>query len=366
MRAEALRRALASVGSGEEEPELRCELEAERARDLMWDERTRVEARELASAVLARASPAEVVARARALDVLGRLASWFSATGPQPEAEGLLRESARLARQIGQPTWTAQTLVALGPATCSRSVATRPLSTSSARHSRSCPLATRATVQTFRVDSLIELARWDEAEAAIADMREIGEAVREAWILAFAAWVEAAMASYMGDGDRCVRAYHEIDRHPGDWREQPSGGECFAQVADHLSRVGQTELAVRCLRRAEAKMEGNERIVRVHGAAVLARVGGPWQAQTALADVLEGPAAEPHELWPIRLQQAHRRPASGRLGSGGGAGSGGVRVLRRDRPSAGPARAGAAARRGAARARRRSRIGHGSGADRAT
>jgi ATP/maltotriose-dependent transcriptional regulator MalT len=51
------------------------ELDAERARDLLWDERTRKEARALAVSVIDQAGEEEVVARARALDVLGRLAS---------------------------------------------------------------------------------------------------------------------------------------------------------------------------------------------------------------------------------------------------------------------------------------------------
>lgn len=63
------------------------ELEAERARDLMWDERTRLEARSCAEAVLQAAGSEEAVARARALDVLGRLGGWFSSAGPNPEAE---------------------------------------------------------------------------------------------------------------------------------------------------------------------------------------------------------------------------------------------------------------------------------------
>ena len=79
----------------------------------MWDERTRAAANELAASVVAGAGPGELAGRARALDVLGRLASWFSADGVRPEAEALLLESAGLARRIGQRTWEAQALVAV-------------------------------------------------------------------------------------------------------------------------------------------------------------------------------------------------------------------------------------------------------------
>src|SRR5579875_2128563 len=110
VRAQALSRARTVIA----DERLRREFEAERARDLMWDERTRAQARTTAEGVLAAADASEEVARARALDVLGRLASWFSPSGPQPEAETLLLESVRLARRMGQATWTAQALVALG------------------------------------------------------------------------------------------------------------------------------------------------------------------------------------------------------------------------------------------------------------
>lgn len=293
--------------AAERDPELRREVQAEQARDLMWDGRTREAAGALAREVLAASGPDEITARARGLDVLGRLASWFSPTGPRPEAERLLLESGRLARRIGQRTWAAQALVALAGgflfALCrfeeALDVLDDVLGELPVRHRY------RAMVQTFRAEAFTELGRWGDAEAAIAEIRAVGAGCREPWVLAYACWQEAQLASYTGDAERCKRAVREgLDRHRDAWLDQPSGVEFMAQCADHLSRVAEPELAFALLARARERAAETAHLVSVHDAAVLARSGDPGEADAAIARAL-GPAAEPNERWPLLLLRAY-------------------------------------------------------------
>jgi DNA-binding SARP family transcriptional activator/ATP/maltotriose-dependent transcriptional regulator MalT len=320
-RAGALQRAWDHAGAATvPDPRLLRELEAERARDLMWDERCRGEARERAEQVLARAAPDETVARARSLDVLGRLGTWFSAAGPQPEAEALLQESARLARRAGERTWAAQALVALGGgfyfALCRFERALETLDEALGE----LPMRNRyrVMVQSFRADALIELGRFSEAETAIAEMRGIGRVFGEDWMLAYASWEEALLASYRGDPQRTLRAVMETLEHPVGWLEQPSGVEFLAQAADYLDRVGEHERSREILAMARERMDGSEHLVRVHGAAITARSGDPVLAGAEIERALEQWAIEPQEQWPLMLLGAFaamRRgdPDAGRL-----------------------------------------------------
>jgi DNA-binding SARP family transcriptional activator len=305
IRAAALTRASALVAAGD--PRLRREVDAELARDLIWDERTRPEARVMAEAVIAAAGEDEMVARARALDVLGRLASWFSTSGPQPESERLLEEAAWLARRLGQRTWAAQALVPLAMgfycALCRFERALQVLEEALA--DLAFRNRYRALVLTFRADMLTEVGRFAEAAACLAETREIGRACREEWVLAYAAWSEAALASYQGDSDLTVRAVQDVQRHRDDWFEQASGVEFLAQACDFLSRAGEHEMALDYYARAVQRMAGCERPVRFHGAAALARSGDPAEAERAIDEVLNGAALDPHERWPLLLLRAH-------------------------------------------------------------
>jgi len=286
VRTEALARAerMIDAEAGRADQVFRREVDAERARDLMWDERTRDGARALAASVVASAGADEAAARARALDVLGRLASWFSADGIHAEAEALLLESARLARRIGQRTWEAQALVALAMgfyfALCRNDRALDTLDDVLAQlPARS---VYRALVQNFRTDVLIELGRYAEAEASIEETREIGRAYHEEWAIAYASWSEAALASYSGDRERTVLAVLETEAHRDVWYEQASGVEFLVTAADYLDRVGEHEMALERLAMSQQRMAGCERPVRVFGACLLGRSGDPAAAADAM------------------------------------------------------------------------------------
>ena len=283
------------------------EVDAERARDLVWDERTRSEAEALARSVIESSSDEELTARARALDVLGRLASWFSAEGPKPEAEELLKESARLSARIGRGTWRAQALVALAMgfyfALCRFD---RALSTiDDVLADLPARSRYRALVQSFRGDVLIELGRYGEVESSIDEMREIGRACGEEWALAYAAWTESALASYLGDGPRTVRAVTEADSHRDAWYDQASGVEFLACACDYLDRAGEHRMALEYLGRAKERMAGCERPVRVFGAGLLARSGDPDEAARTIDTLFREVGLEPQERWPLLLLRAY-------------------------------------------------------------
>ncbi len=322
IRGEALARAARILDAQADRADrvFRREIDAERARDLMWDERDREQARALAASVVASAGAGENAARARALDVLGRLASWFSASGVEAAAETLLLDSARLARRAGQRTWAAQALVAVAMgfyfALCRNDRALATLDEVLAQlPARS---VYRALVQSFRSDVLIELGRFADAEASIDEIREIGRAYHEEWVIAYASWAEAALASYSGDRGRTVRAVLEAEAHRDIWYEQASGVEFLACACDYLDRVGEHEMALDRLARARERMAGCERPVRVFGAGVLGRSGDPVQAAEVIAATLADYDLEPQERWPLLLLgafAAHRRadPQAGAL-----------------------------------------------------
>jgi DNA-binding SARP family transcriptional activator/ATP/maltotriose-dependent transcriptional regulator MalT len=302
VRSDALARARAAARGA-----LARELDAELARDLMWDERTRGQARKLAEAVIATAGPEELIARARALDVLGRLGTWFQSGDPAPKAESHLEESARLARRAGQRTWAAQALIPLAMgvyfATCRYERALEVLA--DALGDLPGRNRYRAMVQTFRAELLIELARFSEAESCLAEMRDVGRFCGEEWIAAYVAWNRANLASYRGDAAGTVSAVLEVERHRDEWYERPSGVEFLAQAADYLDRVGEHRQALDYLAQAEERMAGSEHHVRVYGAAVRARSGDPVEAEAAIEDLLAEGALEPQERWPLLLLRAH-------------------------------------------------------------
>jgi ATP/maltotriose-dependent transcriptional regulator MalT/DNA-binding SARP family transcriptional activator len=319
VRRDALERALRIVADGSADPALRRELDAERARDLTWDEATRAEAGTLARAVIVTAGDGELAARARALDALGRLRSWWSGDGPHDDAEPLLTESARLARRIGQPVWAARALVPLAMglhfALCRYERALAIIGEALALLPARSPY--RATVLTFRVTVLAELGRYREAAAAVAEMRDIAAAIGEEWLYAYASWAEAEVCSLSGDREGTVQAILDARRHQAAWFDETPGVEFLAQAADFLDRVGEHEMAADHLTMARARMAGFERVVRVYEAAVLGRSGDPVQAGQVIAATLSRADLDPQERWPIMILRAYAALRGGDPAAGG-------------------------------------------------
>ncbi|MGH3156032.1 MAG: sigma-70 family RNA polymerase sigma factor [Streptosporangiaceae bacterium] len=250
-------RAITAAPGGRGQDGLVRELDAEWARYLMWDDRTRAEAPQLARAVLEQAGDGEIIARIRALDVLGRLGcALFSAEGTTAEAERFLAEAARLARRIGQRTWAAQALVPLATTIyherCQfgRALATldQALAVLPARGQY------RALALSFRCDVLAGIGRYREAAAGLAEARAIGRAAGEEWALALASWGETLLASVAGDRDGTVRAVRDTEAHRDPWFDQSEGVEWLANAADALDRVGEHEMARERLAAARQRM----------------------------------------------------------------------------------------------------------------
>jgi ATP/maltotriose-dependent transcriptional regulator MalT len=303
VRKQAIGQSLELARTGRLTAQLRNELDAERARDLLWNEDTRVQAETLAGVVIERALPDELVARARALDVLGRVRCWLLPRGSRLEAEPLLRQSVALSRRVGARTWAAQALVPLGwgvhSALCryDRALATFDEALSE------LPIRNRyrAVVQSFRAEVLLELGRPIEAEAAIEEMREIGRAFGEKWALAFASWVEARLASYAGDRQRTVRAVVDVERHRDEWYDQIGGLEFLAHAGDLLDRVGEHRLALEYLERAGQRRDPVDRSLRLYRAMMAGRSGDPEVARGLIGEMLAREDLEPQEQWHLEL-----------------------------------------------------------------
>jgi DNA-binding SARP family transcriptional activator/ATP/maltotriose-dependent transcriptional regulator MalT len=283
------------------------EFDAERARELLWVHDTRGDASSLAQSVLARVGDNATVARARALDALGRAYCAMPADERRERARPLLEESARISRALGARTWAAQALISLGRgvhfAQARYDDALRTLDEAlSELPARS---RYRAVVESFRADVLTELGRPVEAERSIEQMREIGSIFAAPWALAFASWAEARVASYGGDRARTVAAVTDAERHRDEWYERVGGLEFLAHAADLVDRVGEHELALRYLERAQARAGRFDRPVRLFRASVAARSGDPDRAEQLIGELFGRPELELQERWWLELLRAH-------------------------------------------------------------
>ena len=309
LRAEALRRLSAlprlSAAHG-------SELEAERCRDLLWEDGRRDQA-EARAGRIAWDSQSSAVARARALDVLGRARCWISPGRDREQAEPLLLEAARLARRVGAHTWAAQALVPLAYGVQFAGCRTEQALATFDQALVDLPPRSRyrALVHSFRADILIELGRPVEAQASIDEVRVIGSAFSERWASAFAAWSEAKSASYAGDHDATLRAVVEVERHRDGWYEQAGGIEFLAHAADLVDRVGEHNLACEYLARARGRAAGSHRDVLLYSAIVEGRSGDPEQADRLIGEMLAREDRQLQELWWLELLHAYAAHRAG-------------------------------------------------------
>jgi ATP/maltotriose-dependent transcriptional regulator MalT/DNA-binding SARP family transcriptional activator len=322
VRSEALARARrVALRTGDER--LGRELDAEAARDFVRDDRPD-DAEPLASSVLAGAGPEEMAARARALDVLGRVRAWGGDPESLTEAETLLEEAYDLCLALGRRTWAAQISLALSVvvhypvgrydralARLDEALAALP---GRDRH--------RAVMLSFRADILLSSGRLAEADASIAEARRLAEPLRDHRAIAYAAWQEARGASQRGEADRTARLLAEVERHLGDWFEHSTGAEFLADAADLSDRVGRTAPAAEYLERARARRDEAPLAFAWAKGALLARSGDPVDAESALAAIETEARFEPRERWRLLLLRA-------------------TAALRRSDPSAGSLAAGA-------------------------
>ncbi|MEA2125801.1 MAG: hypothetical protein QOI80_2583, partial [Solirubrobacteraceae bacterium] len=302
-RDDALARAeAAAVG----DPRLRRELDAERARDLVRDDRFEA-ADELAVAVLAAAGDDELATRARALDVRGRALALRGDEESLRRAEAQFEAAVVLCRALEQRNWLAAILLAVADrvhyARGQHDLAVQRIDECLAilpGRSRY-----RATTLSFRTTILIDCGRFAEAESTFAEMRRLSEATGDERAAGYVAWTQAQLASYRGEAGALRAALREAEDHSGEWFEHSTGAEFLAEAADLLDRVGERELAARYLERARERADEGGLWFTIAEAAVLARSGDPEAAREALGVAATLPRLPRREAWRVALLGAH-------------------------------------------------------------
>jgi DNA-binding SARP family transcriptional activator len=302
VRVETLERASKAAGN---DAALLREVDAERARDLVRDGRVD-DAAVMAERLLATAEADELQTRVRALHVLGRTHAWRGDPAGLAAAEPLLVEAAELYGRLGFAVARAHALLALaydvytlGGRFHEAVEALELALTALPRRSR-----LRGVVLVFHAEALVDLGRFAEAEASLAEAERLGLLFGDARTLGYTAWVRARAAAPAGDAARVRALLAEAERHRGDWFDHHSGAEFLAEAAALLDHVGEHDLARTYLDRALARRSEAPRYVGLAEGALEARSGDPRAAETALSAVAELEDLEVRERWRVALLRA--------------------------------------------------------------
>lgn len=283
------------------------EIAVERARDLARDERS-AEAEALATEVLVAAGEEELATRARALDVLGRIAALRGDDEGLRQAQTLLEASLVLCRGLDQRSWAAQALLALADrvlyARGQHDLAVDCIDELLAglggrRRYRAVTLTVRAAI-------LVDCGRFVEAETTLSETRELVDATGDERAAAYLAWTAAQLASARGEVEATLTALREVEEHRGDWFDEHStGAEFLADAADLCSRIGEAQIALEYLARARLQPVPDPLAILIAEAAVIARSGEPSAARLALDAVERHPRLPARERWRIDLLRAY-------------------------------------------------------------
>jgi ATP/maltotriose-dependent transcriptional regulator MalT/DNA-binding SARP family transcriptional activator len=310
-RAQALNRALVTLGEPPSDPGLAREVKAELARDLVRDDDPEG-AEALATAVLGQTPAAEERTRARLLDTLGRCAARYKDDKHLAIAADRLTMAARSYRNQGLWSWLAYTLAILGcwvhahRGAFDQAVAAVDESLEVIPNRRQ----QRAVLLTFRAEILNQAGRYEEAEANLAEAEAIALVIGDVRVRAYAAWERARGLSQQGDGPGTLAAILATESFRSDWFDG-CGGEFLADAADFLDRVGYRDLALQYLDRARVHSEHEDFEVERATAMVMARSGDPEEAEGRLLALAASPWCEPTERWRVQLLRAL---AAGRRG----------------------------------------------------
>jgi DNA-binding SARP family transcriptional activator len=296
-------------------------VEVERIADLMRISQYGL-AEERATSFLARDGVADPITTARALSVLARATCWRTDdAGVRDEAamhhaNELFIQAAAIYRRVGLPS-VASAMVpyqamwiefALGRTRAALATLEAGLETVVQRPRR------WGYLQSFRVEVLIELGRYEEAEDAIREVSAVGDRLNDEVLRAFSYWNQATVSSHLGDGQRVVEQLRLVEQHPGEWFE-PISGDFFADAAESLDRVGETTLAWEYLERAMADPKDGEPAIAMAQAALLARHGDPERAEQCLDEVFTH-RVDPRERWRVMLLRAYAAFRRGERGAG--------------------------------------------------
>jgi DNA-binding SARP family transcriptional activator len=303
-RAQALNRALATLGEPPSDPGLAREVNGELARDLVRDDDPDA-AETLATAVLVQTPPAEERTRARLLETLGRAAARYNDDEHLTIAAERLTMAARSYRNQGLWSWLAYTLAVLacwvhahrGAFDQAVAAMDEALEVIPDRRQQ------RAVLLTFRAEILNQVGRYEEAEANLTEAEAIAQVIGDVRVRAYVAWEQARGLSQQGDGPGTLAAVLAVESFRSDWFDG-CGGEFLADAADFLDRVGYRDLALQYLDRATLHSEHEDFEVERATATVMARSGDPEEAERRLVALAASPWCEPTERWRVQLLRA--------------------------------------------------------------
>lgn len=306
LRARLLERAVQIAGAAD--GRLRREIEAEVARDRVRDGEVE-EAERLARAVLEGATHEEIATRGRALTALGHCGAFRGDPASLVAAERHLAEAAALFGALGEREWRADALLRLGHGVCYARGDLDQATTYLRAALASVPAASheRATVATFLAAVDVYSGRLDDAEATLREAADIGRMLGDHRAQAYAAWTSARVAAVRGDAAATIERLREVERHPGDWFEHPTGIEFLADAAEMLALVGEEALARNYLDRATDRAEaiGYPEIAWGARGVVEARFGDAAEAERHLALYADSPQQPTHDEWRTLLLRAH-------------------------------------------------------------
>jgi DNA-binding SARP family transcriptional activator len=295
-------------------------VDAERASDLMRDNRSYAEAEALARGVLAESPTSETLTRARALSVVGRATCWHDG-GRSGEAQ--LREAAGYLQQASD------LYLALGLRAAAAGLA--PYRAMWIEHSLGRPLAALellsealalvvdrprrfAYVLLFRAEVLCELGRHAEVDADVQEVFRISRQLdKSEQSLAYGHWQLAVSHSYGGDGTATLESLRNVEALRDDWWSV-AGPDFLCDAADCLDRVGYTALAWEYLERAKADQGDAAVVISLAECALLARHGDPVLAEERLNDVARY-GIDVREHWRVTLLRAFARFRRGDAGA---------------------------------------------------
>lgn len=316
LRAKTLQEAHCLAVASGDGPLIRA-VRAELSQDLVRDGHTE-QARGKAGPLLAQTGALEATTRARLIDVMGRAAAW-ERQGPLDEAERLLQQAELMYAQLGEDFWASQVTMPLafhvyytqGKHEQALACIEKALARLPARS------RTRGVIVSFYGDILADCGRFDEAGAAAAEGRELGQLFADHRISAYAEWTDAKRLSPLGEAEATVRCVRATETHWHDWSRGWTGAVFLADAANLLDRVGETELALGYLDRARARRNDASLEVALGEAAVLARSGDPAQAEQALDQLQAMPRLERRDQWWVTLLRAYATMRAGRRGQAG-------------------------------------------------
>jgi ATP/maltotriose-dependent transcriptional regulator MalT/DNA-binding SARP family transcriptional activator len=249
------------------------------------------------------------MARGRLLGAVGRATAGRRTTPALRTGARQLEEAAQLLQHAGAPTH------AFASRVIAATVASWPLGRydaaleqldqvlQAARNS----LRIRVSTLPYRAFILIEVGRYAEARAALAELRHTAGtvgAIGNERSAAFARWGAAKLASQQGDADATWAACRAVER--SDTVVDTGHGAFFrADAAQLLARVGRMDEAERLLADARGRDPGTTPLISTAAFVVAAYAGDRNRAEVALDELDGGLAVEPRDRWRVTLLHAH-------------------------------------------------------------